>query len=260
LWDVATGRNCAASRCRVRFHHVAFSPDGKQALSGGDSVVIQLWDVATGREVRRFEGHTNRVTGMAFSPDGTFVSPAARTRPSASGTRPPPRRSGASRGTGNGSLLRGVSPDGRRILSGSNDRTVRLWDVETGKELRVFEGHTDHVVSVAFSPDGRRGSPPPRTGRCACGTSRPARNCARSRGTSNFVTSAVFSPDGRRVLSGSYDNTVRLWDARPARSCTASQAIRTGSARRRFSDGRYALSGRRQDVAAVAAAEMKEGP
>jgi WD40 repeat protein len=48
------------------------------------------------------------------------------------------------------------SPDGRRALSGSQDRNVRLWDVETGKELRCFTGHTQEVWSVAFSPDGRR--------------------------------------------------------------------------------------------------------
>src|SRR5262249_36855731 len=49
-----------------------------------------------------------------------------------------------------------LSPDGKRALSGSHDRTVRLWDVETGKEVRQLTGHTDVVWAVAFSPDGRR--------------------------------------------------------------------------------------------------------
>jgi len=48
-----------------------------------------------------------------------------------------------------------ITPDGGRAVSGAVDRTVRLWDLETGKELRCFEGHTDSVVSVAVSPDGR---------------------------------------------------------------------------------------------------------
>ena len=48
------------------------------------------------------------------------------------------------------------SPDGRRALSGADDKTVRLWEVETGRCLRVLEGHTDRVLSVAWSPDGEQ--------------------------------------------------------------------------------------------------------
>jgi len=49
-----------------------------------------------------------------------------------------------------------ISPDGRQALTGSIDRTARLWDMATGKERRGFRGHTQTVLSVAFSPDGQR--------------------------------------------------------------------------------------------------------
>jgi WD40 repeat protein len=49
-----------------------------------------------------------------------------------------------------------VSPDGRRVLTGSTDQTMRLWDADTGKELRKFTGHSGYVTGVAFSPGGRR--------------------------------------------------------------------------------------------------------
>jgi WD40 repeat protein len=48
-----------------------------------------------------------------------------------------------------------LSPDGRRLVSGSDDKTIRVWDVQTGRELKRFTGHTDVVTCVALSPDGR---------------------------------------------------------------------------------------------------------
>jgi WD40 repeat protein len=47
------------------------------------------------------------------------------------------------------------SPDGRSVLTGSDDNTARLWDVATGQQFRSFEGHAFWIYSVAFSPDGR---------------------------------------------------------------------------------------------------------
>ena len=76
-----------------------------------------------------------------------------------------------------------VLADGRRALSGSDDRTLRLWDLETGAELRRFEGHEDGVTSVTVLADGRRALSGSGIGRCGCGISRPAPSCAGSRGT-----------------------------------------------------------------------------
>jgi WD40 repeat protein len=70
-----------------------------------------------------------------------------------------------------------ISPDGRSLASGSGDKTIRLWDLASGKELRRLKGHTDGVRSVAFAPDGR--SPPAlSTRRSGCGTWPAARSCA----------------------------------------------------------------------------------
>jgi hypothetical protein len=91
---------------------VAFSPDGRNVLTGGK--LATLWDVDTGKEIRSFPGHSDLVFSVAFSPDGL------------------------------------------RVLTGSWDGTARLWDARTGKELHSFRGHSNFVMSVAFSPDGRR--------------------------------------------------------------------------------------------------------
>src|SRR5439155_761449 len=59
-------------------HSVAFSPDGRHALSGGRDTTVRLWEVATGKQVRTFEGHINLVESVAFSPDGRHALSGSR--------------------------------------------------------------------------------------------------------------------------------------------------------------------------------------
>ncbi|MFN9570871.1 MAG: WD40 repeat domain-containing protein, partial [Cyanobacteriota bacterium] len=107
------------------------------------------------------------------------------------------------------------SHDGRRIVSGSDDTTLRLWDAATGKPIGPpLQGHTDPVRSVAFSPDGRRivsGSGDNTLRLWDAATGKPIGPPLQ--GHKNTVLSLAFSPDGRRIVSGSDDNTLRLWDA-----------------------------------------------
>ena len=105
------------------------------------------------------------------------------------------------------------SPDGRRIVSASGDRTVRIWDAATGECIRTLEGHTSYIRSASFSPDGRRivSASDDNTVRiwdAATG------DCLRTlEGHTDEVNSASFSLDGSRIVSASDDETVRIWDA-----------------------------------------------
>ncbi|WP_407116188.1 TIR domain-containing protein [Bradyrhizobium sp. LMG 9283] len=106
------------------------------------------------------------------------------------------------------------SPDGRRIVTGSFDKTARLWDAETGKPLgEPLTGHEGVVWSATFSSDGRRivTVSEDKTARLWDGeTGKPIGEPLT--GHRHAVRSAAFSPDGKRIVTASYDTTARLWD------------------------------------------------
>jgi WD40 repeat protein len=194
LWDIATGRALRTlSGHSYSVESVAFSPDGRLALSGGTDARMKLWELSTGQELRTFDGHGGPIASVALSPDGRLAL------------------SGSSDKTmrvwevETGKELRSIahahavtsvafSPDGRLALSGStydrilskdgrealsNPETVTLWDVATGAKVRGFMERGEPVTAV--------------TGRIA-----------------GFSTRVAFSPDGRFVLSDG-GGSMLLW-------------------------------------------------
>jgi sugar lactone lactonase YvrE/energy-coupling factor transporter ATP-binding protein EcfA2 len=262
---------------------VAFSPDGKTALSASNDTTLRLWDVATGQIIRTFSGHMGSVLSVAFSPDGkTALSGSGNTLRLWDVATGQSIRTFSGHTSGVNSVA--FSPDGKTALSGSWDKTLRLWDVATGQSIRTFSGHTGGVLSVAFSPDGKTalsgsadttlrlwdvatgqtirtfngdgGTPSSVTfspdGKTALSGGEIVRlwdiatgqTIRTFSGHTNIVSSVAFSPDGKTALSGSSDTTLRLWDV------ASGQSIRTLSGHSgsvvsvAFSpDGKTALSG-----------------
>src|SRR5262249_10531491 len=104
------------------------------------------------------------------------------------------------------------SPDGRRIVSGSRDWTVKVWDAATGQDLLTLKGHTQPVSSMAYSPDGRRilscADNAPRVWEAATG-----QDLLTLKGHTSEVSSVAYSPDGRRVFASDSKGKVLAWDA-----------------------------------------------
>jgi WD40 repeat protein len=104
-----------------------------------------------------------------------------------------------------------LTPDGGRVLSASADSTLILWDIESGRQLRQYEGHDTQVQGVAISPDGRLAISGSNDTTLILWDLETGEILQRLSGHDDIIRNVDFGPDGQTVLSGSGDTTVRLW-------------------------------------------------
>jgi WD40 repeat protein len=105
-----------------------------------------------------------------------------------------------------------ISRDGKYIVSGSWDNTVRLWDVETGKEIRTFTGHTGIVYSVALSGDGQTLASGSYDKSVRLWDVKTGKEIRLFKGHTNWVKSVSLSTASTYLVSGSYDGEIKIWD------------------------------------------------
>jgi WD40 repeat protein len=220
IYDARTGK----LECRflpdeaVGWTGCRFSPDSTKVVSwGSTSQNLYLWEVGTGRQLRKLQGHKQPVSLANFSTDGKWIVSGSADRTL--------RVWDVSAGTamrvleGHSADCAGCfSPDGKQIVSYSSDQTVRGWDTATGKELWQRTGQAPHgqfnlffVNRNCFSRDGTRvlsfdadGSVrvwEVATGKAVAALTGPA-----------AAHGASFLPDGRQLASWARDRTLRVWD------------------------------------------------
>ncbi len=190
IWDLTTGLSFAVLRetNTVGVNALALSPDGTLVVTANSDNVARVWEVPENRE-RDAEKSNNEVEGQVLDKPMWLLS----------GHRGPVRSVA-------------FSPDGRFILTASDDRTARVWDVKTGREVSVLRGHRRGVLSAAFSPDGKRV--------ITSGDDATARVWDAGMGQGfveltgqGEVESALFSTRGARFVTTNNTQIARVWKA-----------------------------------------------
>jgi RNA polymerase sigma factor (sigma-70 family) len=223
LWDAATGKLLHELEPVSHVYGLAFSPDGKWLAAEGRRLV--LWDVTTGKEVRRMRGHDGGgVMAVAFSPDGKTIATGGHDKlvrrwDAATGTELAPLRGHE------GSVLSvAFSPDGKLIAGSGISNDVRLWDAVTGEPRGVLSGHKDWVPRIAFSPDGKwlaSGGQDQEVRVWDVAGRKERALLGKALGEVNAVT---FAPDGRTLATGHGDGKIHLWDVGSATELRSIQA------------------------------------
>ncbi len=222
---------------------VAYSPDGKSVLSGGEDQTLTLWDATSGKEVRTFTGHQGAVTSVAFSPDGRMALSGSsdstlRLWEVASG-----HELHATESLGWKVTSVAFSPDGKFVVSAADDNQVKLWALPKMERVRAFAGHSWRVTSVAFSPDGNFSLTGSEDDSLKLWDVAKGQEVRSFRNGLADVTCVAFSPDGRFGLSGSRDKAVKLWNLASGRVVQQfdghSQPVRSVAFTH---DGRFAVS------------------
>ena len=209
--------------------HILVTKDGKRAITGGMDRTVRVWDLETGKELKKLVGHNSWSWQIALSADEKNLFSASSVegkvyRWDLESGRPIQTYAGHSQWV----YGVAVTPDGKTLFSGGagnedkpKDFTIRLFDVETGKEIQKWEGHSGYVWKLAVSPDGTKLASAGgndnslkiwdiRTGKLL--------HDFKDAHAGQYVVSVAFHPDGKTLLSGGRDAKARLWDVETGRN------------------------------------------
>ncbi len=249
LWDIDAGRellrlpgatdlpNFRGDENASVVGALAFSPDGKHLVAGFGNKhfysptsipsPLKVWDVATRRLVRLLNGHTGYCLSLDFTRDGALLVSGSRdgtailwsTRTwEATQTLQNPDRASQFGQQGRGQVEDvAFAPDGKTLALASQEGTVQLWDVATGKLLVSLPGHSSAVSAVVFSPDGRTlasGSGDETVRLWNVQTRRELMQLDPGTVDLGAVRTLAFSPDGKHLLAGA-NNRTAVWSAAP---------------------------------------------
>lgn len=183
IWDIATGKCLDTLQKHTnRVWSVAFHPQGKLVVSGGDDHAIKVWELQRGKCIKTLQGNSNAIYAIAYSDQS----------------------------------------DRRNLLaSGHEDQTIKLWNLNINapqtlepdlQPFQVLRGHSDRILSVAFSPNGQMLASGSADRTIRLWNPHTGKSLKTLQGHRSWVWGIAISPDNKFLASGSYDHTVKVWD------------------------------------------------
>ncbi len=240
-----------AEQNRFRGHHghavpaVAYCRDPDQILTGSRDGSIRLWDRLENRVLLRWVAHSGHCRLLAVSPDGSRVlsfgggmvveSDLATGEPTFQWQRHRQAVQAVA-----------VLPGGQRVVSGSSDASLRIWDISSGRSLSVWDGAHLGAYAVAVAPDGNRLAAGCKDGVVREFSAEDGRLLRERTGHRGYVRSVAYTPDGRHLISSAGDGRIRVWEAENDHASTILKEHRGGVLDVAVSaDGQRLLSGGR---------------
>jgi WD40 repeat protein len=231
LWDAKEGKELVnLGQQQAVVFGVSFSANGKllATVNGDGQLNVYYPDQAPPAQKLVLSANPHRAGAyqVAYGPDGKVIYTCGGDRQACQVGAPGPAGESIG-GTGqtqkNFDTQKGghteliaalaISPDGRTLITGSRDNTIRVWDVNSAKVVRTLQGHSEEITALVFSKDGSLLASASRDQNIRIWNldlSDPHRSFDEHKG---YVWSAVFSPDGTLFASAGADHSIKIWDA-----------------------------------------------
>jgi WD40 repeat protein len=228
VWNLAEARVARSLEFPGAVHSIAFSSDGTVlAVAGGlaaRSGLVTLFDTATWRATATLAEHADVVYDVAFSSNGQKLATASLDKTTRvwnprdlkseiSNLKPQVSKSSVTlKGHADSVYSAAFTSDGKRLVTCSKDRSIKVYNVETWELERTLTGHNEDVLAVAISPDSTQLVSAGKEPQLRWWTLQDGQDVRRMAGHKGSVSALVFSRDGKRVASVGQDGSVRIWD------------------------------------------------